>query len=81
MLAPMNWVLAEDLERMRREDVWRELSRERFLAVHGLDLWSILRRAVSGRLRRPAPQQTAPGAVWSRPTRASIGEGDGRQAA
>lgn len=45
-----NWMLAEELEAMRREDIHSELAHERFLAVHGLDLWSVLRRAVAGRI-------------------------------
>ena len=44
-------MLAEELERMRRDEIQRELAHERFLASHGLDLWSVLRRAVAGHLR------------------------------
>src|SRR4051812_13301802 len=46
-----NWMLAAELERMRRDEIHGELAHERFLASHGLDLWSVLRRAIAGRLR------------------------------
>jgi len=46
-----NWMLAEELELMRRGEIHRELAHERFLASHGLDLWSVLRRAVTDRIR------------------------------
>lgn len=46
-----NWMLTAELERLRRDDIHRELAHERFLASHGLDLWSVLRRAVDARLR------------------------------
>ncbi len=50
-----NWVLAEQLERMRHDDMRHQAEHARLLAEHGLDLWSVLRRAVGARLaRRPA---------------------------
>ena len=45
-------MLAEELERMRRDEISRELAHERFLAMHGLDLWSVLRRSIARRLPR-----------------------------
>jgi hypothetical protein len=47
-----NWMLTEELERMRRDELRCELAHERFMAAHGLDLWSVLRRAI----RRGLPQ-------------------------
>ena len=44
--------LAYELERMRHADIHAELERERFLAEHGLDLWSVVRRSLGGWLRR-----------------------------
>lgn len=49
-----NWWLTEELDRMRREELRKELDHEQFLREHGLDLWSVLRRAlVSGGRARP----------------------------
>ena len=45
-----NPYLTQELERMRYEGIHAELKRERFLAEHGLDLWSVLRRSVTSRL-------------------------------
>jgi len=42
--------LTEELERMRYAEIHAELKRERFLAAHGLDLWSVLRRSIRTRL-------------------------------
>jgi hypothetical protein len=78
----MNWMLAEELDRMHRADLAAELAHERFLEAHGLDPWTLLRRFISDRLaKRPAPAPAMPLAVRSRPSLASTGEGDGRQAA
>jgi hypothetical protein len=45
-----NWILIERLERMRCEELSRELAHERFMAEHGLDLWGVLSRAMRRRL-------------------------------
>lgn len=44
-----NYWLNEALQRLRREEIQRELAHERFMRAHGLDLWSVLGRAI-GRL-------------------------------
>lgn len=49
-----NWWLTEELGRMRYQETQREFERERFLARHGLDLGSLLRRAFASRFARPA---------------------------
>lgn len=63
-----NWFLTEELSRQRRDEIHRELAREAFMREHGLDLWSVLRRAFSvlGRKGRPAEIAGAP-----RPLRAA----------
>ena len=43
-----NPFLTHELEQMRFAEIHAELERERFLAAHGLDLWSVLRRSLSG---------------------------------
>lgn len=45
-----NRYLTEELWRMRHEELQRELAHERFMAGHGLDLWSVLRRAIASLL-------------------------------
>ena len=52
----LNHYLAHELERMRHADIRAELERERFLAEHGLDLWSTVRRSFRGLIRREAPR-------------------------
>lgn len=47
-----NWFLGGELARMRRDEIAQELAHERFLQEHGLDLWSVVRRAIRDRLRR-----------------------------
>jgi hypothetical protein len=82
MLPDMNWMLAEELDRIHRAELAAELAHERFLEAHGLDLWSIARRFVSDRVHRLGPPpRSVPLAVRSCPALASTGEGDGRQAA
>lgn len=51
-----NWLIEEELIRMRREEISAELAHERFLAMHGLDLWSVIRRALR---RQPRPLRVA----------------------
>lgn len=59
-----NRYLTEELWRMRYEEVQRELAHERFMAAHGLDLWSVVRRAIASLL--PTPKSTAAPATVSR---------------
>jgi hypothetical protein len=47
-----NWWLTTELSRMRYEDVRREIEHERFMQAHGLDLWSVVRRAIASLLPR-----------------------------
>lgn len=54
-----NWWLSAELSRMRYDDMHRELQHERFLAEHGLDLWSVMRRV----LRLPSSSGRERGAV------------------
>ena len=51
-----NWILAEELARQHADTLHRELEHDRLLAANGLDLWSVVRRAVAAWLprRRPA---------------------------
>src|ERR1700687_1167999 len=58
-----NWMLAEELERMRREELHRELAHERFMAEHGLDLWTVVARAIRARLPQPRRSRRSPAAV------------------
>jgi hypothetical protein len=47
-----NRFLQVELARMRREDDLARAEHERMLAANGLDLWSMIKRAVSERLGR-----------------------------
>ena len=38
-----NWYLLNENAKLRRDEVWAELAHERFLAEHGLDLFSVTR--------------------------------------
>lgn len=55
-----NWWLTEELGRMRYQETQRGFEREQLLAQHGLDLWSLLRRAVTSRFVRPAAPAAEP---------------------
>lgn len=41
-----NWYLAEQVQRMRYDDMRREADRAHFMKRHELDLWSVVRRAL-----------------------------------
>lgn len=47
-----NYWLAEQLTKQRYDDMRREAAHDRLLAEHGLDLWSVLRRAIGARSAR-----------------------------
>ena len=47
-----NYWLTDELQRLRRDEIQREVAHERFLAQHGLDLWSVVRAAIGRRLLR-----------------------------
>ena len=52
-----NHYLAQEVSRMRREEALARAEHERMLEANGLDLWSVVRRAVAerlARLRRPS---------------------------
>ena len=55
-----NWWLIEQLERMRYEEIRREIAHRRFMAEHGLDLWTALRRAIGQRLTRSSAATAQP---------------------
>lgn len=66
-----NWWLTGEIGHMRYQETQREFERERLLAQHGLDIWSVLRRALASRFARPvapAPEPIAP-RVADEPTR------------
>lgn len=52
-----NYWLTTELTRQRYEGIRREAEHRHLLEEHGLDLWSVLRRAIGARLSR---QQVAP---------------------
>jgi hypothetical protein len=58
-----NRFLMAELARMRREDDLARSEHERMLVANGLDLWSVIKRAVAERLGRvrlfegPAPAE------------------------
>ena len=51
-----NWWFRMELERMRHEDKRRQAEHDRLMAANGLDLWSVLRRAIKNRVRSAAPR-------------------------
>ena len=65
-----NPYLTNELERMRYEEIHAELKRERFLAEHGLDLWSVLRRSVTSRLALRGKARSIESARAASPVRA-----------
>ena len=58
-----NPYLAHELERLRHAEIHAELEHERFLAEHGLDLWSVLRRSLVGWLRVARVKRERPAAM------------------
>lgn len=66
-----NFWLNEELQRMRRDEIQREIAHERFMTANGLDLWSVIRRAI--RLPRPSGWQAraVESARATRPLRAA----------
>jgi hypothetical protein len=61
-----NTYLTEQLGRMRQEDDLARAEHQRLMAENGLDLWSVVRRAVAERLARlrlprlSLPERSAP---------------------
>jgi hypothetical protein len=53
-----NLYLQEQVARMRREDMLARSEHERLMAENGLDLWSVVKRAVAERLfKKSAPAE------------------------
>ena len=65
-----NWYLMNENAKLRREEVWAELAHERFLAEHGLDLFSVMRaRATRPRARLARQSRRVDVAQAPRPLR------------